>query len=138
MSSVRDTYEQSMGFYNAGDLDGLADCYTEDAVVVSPDGTIQGRDAIREYRNREKAAFPDRTATIELIVEQGDTIASEWTVAGTHTGTLVLPDGTEVPPTGKRVQIRGMDLVQVRGGKAAMHHLYWDNMALGRQLGLVP
>ena len=138
MTSVRGIYEQAMGFYNAGDLDGLADGYTEDAVLVSPNGTVQGRTAIREHWSQEKAAFPDRTLTVNVVVEQGDTIAAEWTWAGTHTGPLVLPDGTELPPTGKRVEGQGMDLAQLRDGKAAVLHQYWDNMAWARQLGLVP
>jgi uncharacterized protein (TIGR02246 family) len=135
---VRGIYEQAMRFYNAGDLDGLADAYTEDAVLVSPNGTVQGRTAIREHWSQEKAAFPDRTLTVNVVVEQGDTIAAEWTWAGTHTGPLVLPDGTELPPTGKRVEGQGMDLAQLRDGKAAVLHQYWDNMAWARQLGLVP
>ena len=138
MSSVRDAYEQAIGFYNAGDMDGLANSYTEDAVWVSPDGTAQGRAAIRERWSQEKAAFPDRAVTIDLIVEQGDTLAAELTWTGTNTGPLVLPDGTELPPTGKRVENRAMDLVQVRGGKAAMQHQCWDNMVFAKQLGLVP
>ena len=88
MTSVRGIYEQAMGFYNVGDLDGLADAYTEDAVLVSPNGTVQGRTAIREHWSQEKAAFPDRTLTVNVVVEQGDTIAAEWTWAGTHTGPL--------------------------------------------------
>jgi predicted ester cyclase len=138
MSSVRDAFEQAIGFYNAGDMDGLVDSYTEDAVLVTPTGTFEGRAAIREQSSREKAAFPDRAVTAGVIVEQGDTIAAELTFAGTHMGPLVRPDGTEVPPTGKRVEMLGMSLVHVRGGKAAVHHQYWDNMAFGRQLGLVP
>ncbi len=31
-----------------------------------------------------------------------------------------------------------MELVQVRGGKAAVQRMYWDNMAVARQLGLLP
>jgi hypothetical protein len=33
-------------------------------------------------------------------VEQGDSFADEWTFAGTRTGPLPLPDGTQLPPTG--------------------------------------
>ena len=138
MSSVRDAYEQAIEFYNAGDMDGLASSYTEDAVQVSPSGTTQGRAAIVEEWRQEKNAFPDRKVTIDLIIEQGDTLAAELTWTGTNTGPLVLPDGTEMAPTGKRVENRAMDLVQTRGGKATVHHQYWDNMAFGRQLGLVP
>jgi steroid delta-isomerase-like uncharacterized protein len=138
MSSLRDLAEQAAQLYNAGDVEGLANLYAEDAVLVSPGGTFKGRAAIGEYRSREKAAFPDRTMTLDVSVEQGDTIAEEWTWAGTHTGPLVMPDGTELPPTGKRIELKGMELVQLRDGKVAVHHGYWDNMALAGQLGLLP
>ena len=78
-------------------MEGLVNLYTEDATLVTPFGTAQGRAAIREALSRDKAAFPDRTLTLDVSVEQGDTIANEWTVAGTHTGPLVMPDGTELP-----------------------------------------
>ena len=138
MSSIRDAYERRIGFYNAGDVEGMANLYTEDAARVTPSGTFEGRAAIREALSRDQAAFPDRTMTVGVIVERGDTLAAEWTVAGTHTGPFVMPDGTELPPTGKQVQTRGMELVQVRDGKAAVHRLYWDNMAVARQFGLLP
>ena len=66
------------------------------------------------------------------------TIAVEWTLVATNTGPVPLPDGTEVPPNGKRVEFKGMSLVPMRGGKIAAHHMYFDNMALAGQLGLMP
>ena len=138
VSSTRDQYERVLQLYNAGDLEGLVNSYTEDAMLVTPDGTAQGRAAILEVWSRDKAAFPARTVTIDVTVEQGDTIAAEFTWAATNTGPLVMPDGTEMPPTGKRIEAKGMELVQVRGGKLAVHHLYYDNMAVARQLGLLP
>jgi predicted ester cyclase len=136
--STRDEYERGIQLYNTGDLEGVVNSYTEDAILVTPDGTAQGRAAILEVLSRDKAAFPERHVTIDVIVEQGDTIASEFTWAATHTGPLVMPDGTEVPPTGKRVEAKGMELVQWRDGKLAVHHMYYDNMALAGQLGLLP
>jgi predicted ester cyclase len=73
-----------------------------------------------------------------VIFEQGDTIVTEFTWVATHTGTYVTKDGTELPPTGKRVETKGMELMQLRDAKAAVHHGYWDNMAIVRQLGLLP
>jgi len=138
MSSIRDTYEQGVGFYNAGDVEGLVNLHTEDATLVTPFGTAQGRAAIREQWSRDKVSFPDCAVTIDVSVEQGDTVAGEWTWAGTHTGPLVLPGGTEVPATGKRVEVKGMELMRMRDGKVAVHHGYWDNMAVAGQLGLLP
>ena len=137
MSSIRDAYEQGIGFYNAGDVEGLVNLCTEDATRVTPLGTFEGRAAIHEAASREKAAFPDRAMTVDVCVEQGDTIAAEWTFVGTNTGPLVMPDGTELPPTAA-VELKGMELVQLRDGKAAVDHVYWDNMAFAGQLGVLP
>ena len=136
--SGRDAYERAVKLYNAGNLEGLVSSYAEDAVLVTPDSTAQGRAAIRDVWSRDKAAFPDRALTIGVIIEQGDTVASEFTWVATNTGPLVLPDGTELPPTGKRIETKGMELVRVRDGKLAVHHSYWDNMDLAGQLGLTP
>ena len=120
MSSLRDLAEQGFQLYNAGDVEGLVNLYTEDATLVTPWGTFEGRAAIHEAWRRDKTAFPDGTLTLDGLVEQGDTLADEWTIVGTHTGPLVMPDGTELPPTGKRIEIKGMDLVQHRDGKIAV------------------
>ncbi len=138
MSSIRDLAEQGAQLYNAGDVEGMVDLYTEDATLVTPVGTFGGRAAIHEALSRDKAAFPDHAVTLDVIVEQGDTLAEEWTMTATHTGPLVMPDGTELPPTGKRIEIKGMNLVQLRDGKVAVFHMYYDNMAMAGQLGLLP
>jgi predicted ester cyclase len=76
--------------------------------------------------------------TVLSFVEQGDTFADEWSFVATHTGPFQLPDGTEFPATGNRVELRGMELVQVLDGKIVVDNLYYDNMAVLAQLGLVP
>jgi predicted ester cyclase len=51
---------------------------------------------------------------------------------------LRLPDGTQLPPTGKPLEIKGMELVQVRDGKIVIDNLYYDAMAILAQVGLLP
>jgi len=138
MSGIRDLAGQRAQLYNAGDVEGLVNLYTEDATLVTPDGTFEGRAAIHEAFSRDMAAFPDHAVTRDVIVEQGDTLADEWAMLATHSGPLVMPDGTELPPTGARIEIKGMELVQHRDGKIAVHHMYYDNMAVAGQLGLLP
>ena len=128
MSSIRDLAGQRAQLYNAGDVEGLVNLYTEDATLVTPDGAFEGRAAIHEAFSRDKAAFPDHAVTRDVIVEQGDILADEWAMLATHTGPLAMPDGTELPPTGTRIEIKGMELVQHRDGKIAVHHMYYDNM----------
>lgn len=137
-NSYRRLLERYVASYNAADLDGVMDLYAEDAVQQMPDGTFEGREAIRERLARELAAFPDVDFAFSSFVEQGDAFADEWVFVGTHTGPLVLPDGTEVPPTGKRVQMKGMELVRIRDGKIVVDNLYYDNLSVLVQLGLGP
>ena len=112
--------------------------YAEDAVQLMPDGVFEGRAAIRERLGRELAAFPDIEWGLLSYVEQGDAFADEWSFAGTHSGPLLLPDGSELPATGKRVEVRGMELVEMRDGKVVVDNLYYDNLAVAAQLGLFP
>jgi predicted ester cyclase len=103
-----------------------------------PDGTYEGWNTVRERLAQELDGFTDLNHTVRSFVEQGDSFADEWTFVGTHTGPFRLPDGTDLPPTGKRVEIRGMELVQVRDGKIVLNTLYYDNLAALAQLGLIP
>jgi predicted ester cyclase len=136
MGSNWDLLERYVQMYNAGDLDGIIGLYAEDAVQAMPDGLYEGREKIRERLALELAAFSDIDWGLTSFVEQGDTFADEWTFAGTHTGPFVLPDGTEIPPTGKRVELVGMELVKVRHERVVVDNLYYDNLGVAVQLGL--
>jgi steroid delta-isomerase-like uncharacterized protein len=138
MGSYRSLLERYIELYNAGDLDGVMDLYAEDAVQIMPDGTFEGRSVIGERLAKELTAFSEVHHRFTSYVEQDDAFADEWVFVGTHTGPLLLPDGTELPPTGKRVEVRGMELVELRDGKIVVDNLYYDNLAVAAQLGLLP
>lgn len=138
MDRYRGLLERYVELYNAGDLDGVMDLYAEDAVQLMPDGTFEGRTAIKDRLAKELAAFADLAHRYVSYVEQGDAFADEWVFVGTHTGPLQLPDGTELAATGKRVEMPGMEFVKVRDGKIVVDNLYYDNLAVAAQLGLLP
>ena len=138
MGANRELLDYYVERYNAGDLDAVMDLYAEDAVQIMPDGIFKGRDAIRDRLALELNGFTDVHHTVESFVEQGDSFADEWIFRGTHTGPFPLPDGTQLPPTGKRVEERGMELVQLHDGKIVVNNLYYDNLSSLVQLGLVP
>ena len=138
MSSYEALLERYVERYNARDLDACMELYADDAVQLMPDGVFEGRGVIRDRLTQELAAFPDIEWGLLSYVEQGDAFADEWTFAGTHTGPLLMPDGTELAPTCKRVQVRGMELVRMRGDKIVVDNLYYDNLSVAVQLGLLP
>lgn len=139
MSAYRELLDRYVELYNDGDLDAVIDLYADDAVQGMPDGIFEGRRAIHERLARELEAIPDVTHTVVSFIEQGDAFADEWTFVGTQTGPFLLPNGTVLPPTGKRVEVRGMEVVRVGpDGKIVLNTLYYDNLAVATQLGLVP
>ena len=138
MERYRSLLERYVELYNEGDLDGVMDLYAEDSSQLMPDGTFEGRSAIKDRLAKELASFSDIAHRYVSYVEQGDAFADEWVFVGTHTGPLVLPDGTELPPTGKRVEVKGMELVRMKDGKIVVDNLYYDNVAVAAQLGLLP
>ncbi|MDQ1444344.1 MAG: hypothetical protein QOI20_808 [Acidimicrobiaceae bacterium] len=130
--------DQAISAYNQGELQAFCALYADNAVLSAPDGTYIGRAAITEMWRGTRESFPDAKLTITLTVDDGTCVVSEWTHYAINTGPLTLPDGTTVPATGMPVEISGMDVVEVRNGQIVAHRLYYDNMAVLAQLGLVP
>jgi steroid delta-isomerase-like uncharacterized protein len=124
--------------YNVGDLDACMELYAEDASQRMHDGVFEGIEAIRERLARDLTAFPDAKYIVETFFAEGDKFADEWTFIGTNTGPLRLPDGTEMPATGRTVEIKGMEYVEVRDEKIIVDNLYYDFLAAIAQLGLIP
>jgi steroid delta-isomerase-like uncharacterized protein len=135
MSVNRKLLDYYVERYNEGDLDAVMDLYAEDAVQLMPDGIFEGWSAIRERLAQELNGFTDLAHRVESFVEQGNAFADEWTFVGTHTGPLALPDGGRLPPTGKRVEVKGMEFVQMRDGKIVVDNLYYDTTAILAQFG---
>ena len=61
----------------------------------------------------EKKAFPDLRISVQEMLAEGDKVAVLWTFQGTHTGS-----GYEgLPPTGTRVEVRGMTIWRIVDGR---------------------
>ena len=138
MEKYRSLLEQYVERYNAGDLEGVMDLYADDAVQRMPDGTFVGRDAITACLSQELIAFPDVHHRFVSYVEQGDAFADEWIFEGTHTGPLGMPDGSELADRQAGGGARDGDRRVLRAGKVIANNLYYDNLAVVGQLGLLP
>jgi len=79
------------------------------------------------------AAFPDAVSHIDDMVAEGDRVVTRWTMTGTHTG-----GGLGIPATGRTVQITGVTIARIAGGQIAEHWSYRDDLAMLRQLGMMP
>jgi len=121
------------------DFQAAAECYSTDAVAVTPDqGEISGRDAIAEYLRQFSDSFPDLRYEYLAKHESGNVAIDEGYVVGTNTGSLPLPSGESIPATGKQIRVRSCDVVTVEGGMATNHRFYFDQMEFLSQLDLAP
>jgi steroid delta-isomerase-like uncharacterized protein len=80
-------------------------------------------------------AFPDSKATFEAAHVGGDTAIVEVTWRGTHSGLLRTPAG-DIPATGRKIEIRACQVVDVTGGKARSMRQYFDMATMLAQLGV--
>ena len=95
-------------------------------------------DAYRERFEGNAEAFPDQPIESRQVFGQGDWIVLEGLFTGTHKGAFTGPDGREVPPTNKRVELPIALVFKVEGGKVTEEHDYYDNLTFLGQLGLTP
>lgn len=122
----------------ARDLKAVAECFTEDAVAITPEGRIRGRESIVEYWRQMTDAVPDNTYELVYKHEAGNTAIDEGFFNGRNTGPLVSPSGHILPATQKDVRIRACDIVTVEDGRIVSYRLYYDQMDFLEQLGLLP
>jgi steroid delta-isomerase-like uncharacterized protein len=136
-----DTHEVARTFvdaFNSHDPARIAAVHSETVVaVVPPEMTLRGREAVAGYITAWIGAFPD--AYIEVHDEHiaGDTAIQQYTFRGTHTGTLQSPGG-EIPATGKALAGRGVEILTIAGDEVAELQLYFDQVQVMTQLGLMP
>src|SRR4051812_3800383 len=77
----------------------LAEVDAVDLDMVTPMGPVKGLEGHKQMIKGFATAFPDFKHTVTRCVENGDMISCEGTFAGTHNGTMTMPDGTQVKAT---------------------------------------
>ena len=113
--SPKDVVYRWIELFNAGDADGLAALYHDDAINHQVAETaVAGRAAIREMFRHEFAAT-EMTCIPDTIYEVGDVAILEWR-----------------DPMG----LRGCGFFTVRDGRIAFQRGYWDKLSFLKLHGL--
>jgi len=127
---------------NAHNIDAATNVYASDAVAYDPmfPQPLRGRDAIRKDTATYFRAFPDLRFEILTIVDKDERNgAAEIRMTGTHTGPLESPTGEEIPPTKKRIELKGAVFARLNDrGEIVEERRYYDVGTMLRQLGLAP
>jgi steroid delta-isomerase-like uncharacterized protein len=138
MTDARQVAAEFVKAFNAHDEARIRSLNAEDGVFEAPgDVHLEGRDAASEYAMAWLNAFPDARLTVTNELASGDWIAQEFTFQGKHENTLPTPAG-DVPATHKELTGRAVQILRIEGEEIADTRLYFDQVQVMTQLGLMP
>lgn len=138
MADARQLGAKFVDAFNAHDEARIRELNGENVVFEAPgDIHLEGRDAATEYAMAWLRAFPDARLTVTNELADGDWVAQEFTFEGTHEDTLSSPSG-DIPATHKRLDGRGVQIFKVEGEVVTDTRLYFDQVDVMTQLGLMP
>jgi steroid delta-isomerase-like uncharacterized protein len=83
-------------------------------------------------------AIRDLRMEVEDVVVAGEPgrerVTVRWRITGTFSGAPYMG----IAPTGRPVDLRGMDLIDIEDGRVAGNNIYFDQLAFIRQIGMLP
>ncbi len=79
-------------------------------------------ETFRRFAADAHAAFPDMRITVEDMIAEDDRVAARVSMRGTHQGEF-----QGIAPTGKRVQVRAMDMFRIADDKIVEHWGHGDD-----------
>jgi steroid delta-isomerase-like uncharacterized protein len=98
--------------------------------------TVVGADALTAWFRELFTAVPDWKMEIQNTLDDGDRqVTVQWRGTGTFTGGTFLG----IEPTGRRVDVTGVDVIRFDDdGRIAENTVYYDGAEFARQIGMLP
>lgn len=139
-TQIREVTERWMQAWNDKDADALVACIADDLHYTDPawPEVMRSAEDVRAFTAACWRAMPDMRFTEPLglsISEDGSWGSAPWHMSATLTGPFDPPG---YAPTGDRIELDGVDVFEVRGGKIARLATHYDAMEIGRAIGLLP
>jgi len=120
--------------WDKGELAVADEIIVPDFVDHDPvSGQIAGLQGYKEMVGAFRAAFPDLRVKNEDVIVAEDKVVVRWTARGTHNGQLM-----NIPPTGKQVALKGIDILRLDNGRIAERWGEFDALGMLSQLGAIP
>jgi steroid delta-isomerase-like uncharacterized protein len=137
MTEMARAAERWLSAFNAHDEQALAAVTAPDATMVAPPETrLEGREAVVGYAMAWLRAFPDARIDVARQIAGGATVVQEFTFTGTHDAPLAAPGGETVPATHRRLDGRGVQILDFEDGHVRHAELYFDQAQVMAQLGI--
>ena len=122
------------------DLDGAMSCLSDDHVSHDHGAgmVMTGLNENRADMENWLSMLSEMKVEILNSVESGNSVVVEMKMTGVNTGDILMPDGTKVPATGKKVEMNGCQVMEFDGDKMTKSSQYYSMMSMMVQLGLMP
>jgi steroid delta-isomerase-like uncharacterized protein len=141
MSTATGRLQETIAAYNAAwnahDLDAIAALHAPGMVFENHTAgeRAEGAEAL-EHIGRIFAAWPDIAFTTRRLYVREDLVVQEWTATATHVTELRRGD-IVAPPSGRKIEWNGMDVIPFEGGLVKRKDVYSDSVSILRQVGLL-
>ena len=121
--------------WNSHDMEKVLSFYSPEYIAddVGQASLLRGHEGLRAMLEMYWVAFPDLRFAVTDVVIQDSRVAIVWVAEGTHQGPIM-----NIPPTGHRVEVRGVSIIDVVDGLVVRGQYIWDLAGMLRHMGLLP
>jgi len=118
-------------YWNEGRVDVLDEVFVPDFLDhhAAP-GLKPGREGLKQFVSMFRTSFSDISTTVNDLIAEGDKVAWNWTMRGTHSGEFM-----GVPATGKKITFSGITIDKFIDGQIGERWSQADFAGLMQQLG---
>ncbi len=124
--------------YSKQEWSRLHESHAKNIRVVYPDGsvTVGIEDHIAQLAPMFTFAPDTKIKVHPIRFGSGEYTAVTGVLEGTFSQPMKLADGTSIPPTGKSFKLPMCTIGLWKDGVMYEEHLFWDNQAFMKQIGL--
>ena len=129
-------HEAFMDAFNNGNLaalDTICAANMVDHSTAAAPGQPNDLDGFKKRVNGHRVGIPDVRFSITNMIVEGDLVAFQWEMSGTHSGPYMGR-----PASGNPIRIIGMNMERLKDGRIMEHWSYPDKLAALQQIGAIP
>jgi len=135
--SLREVIDSYNDAWNRHDVDAIVALHAPDMVFENHTaGERAEGEEVREHIAAIFEGWPDIAFTTRRLYVREDLVVQEWTAGATHNRELRRGE-LVAPPSGKRIEWEGMDVIPFEDGLVKRKDVYSDSISILRQVGLL-
>ena len=135
--ALRETIDRYNAAWNAHDVDAIMSMHAPDMVFENHTaGESAEGDEVRGHIAAIFQSWPDIAFATRRMYLRDGLVVQEWTATATHSEAIRRGD-IVAPPSGKRIEWKGLDIMPFENGLLKRKTVYSDSVSILRQIGLM-